>query len=150
MATIHLPPDFREFFQLLNANRVEYLLVGGYAVGYHGYPRATVDLDIWVAISPDNAHRLLVTLEQFGFGKNVGASIELLTQPGNVIRMGLSPLRIEIQTIISGLSFTECYARRVVADLDGTPVSIISVDDLKINKRAAGRLKDLNDLENLT
>lgn len=118
-------------------------------MGYHGYPRATVDLDIWVAISPDNAHRLLVTLEQFGFGRDVGTSIELLTQPGNVIRMGLSPLRIEIQTIISGVSFTECYARRVVADLDGTPVSIISVDDLKINKRAAGRLKDLNDLENL-
>jgi hypothetical protein len=149
MATTHLPPDFREFFRLLDANRVEYLLVGGYAVGYHGYPRATVDLDIWVAISPDNAHRLLVTLEQFGFGRDVGASMELLTQPGNVIRMGLSPLRIEIQTIISGVSFTECYARRVVADLDGTPVSIISVGDLKINKRAAGRLKDLNDLENL-
>ncbi len=149
MATIHLPPDFREFFQLLNANRVEYLLVGGYAVGYHGYPRATVDLDVWVATSPENAHRLLAALEQFGFGKDAGTSIELLTQPGNVIRMGSPPLRIEIQTVISGVGFAECYSRRVMAGLDGVPVSVISAEDLKANKRAAGRLKDLNDLENL-
>ncbi len=149
MATIHLPPDFKEFFQLLNANQVEYLLVGGYAVGYYGYPRATVDLDIWVAISPANANRLLVALEQFGFGTQAGASVKLLTQAGNVIRLGQSPLRIEIQTTISGVSFEDCYARRIATHLDGTPVTIISVEDLKINKLAAARLKDLNDLENL-
>ena len=149
MATIQLPPDFREFFRLLNANQVEYLLIGGYAVGYHGYPRATVDLDVWIAVSPENARRVLAVLGQFGFGGVTGASAELLTRPDHVIRMGVVPLRIEIQTGISGVSFSECYARRVIASLDDVPVSIISAEDLKRNKRAAGRHKDLADLDNL-
>ena len=149
MATTHLPPDFREFFQLLNANRVEYLLIGGYAVGFHGYPRPTADVDVWIQTSPDNARRVLAALEAFGFGAGAGANIELLTTPGNVIRMGIPPLRIEIQTEISGVQFEECYARRLVEDLDGIPVPIICIDDLKRNKRAAGRHKDLADLDNL-
>ena len=149
MDTIHLPPDFREFFQFLNANQVEYLLVGGYAVGYYGYPRATVDIDVWVAVSPENARRVLAALEQFGFGSGTGASLDLLDRPGKVVRMGVSPLRIEIQTQISGVSFGACYPRRVMAELDGIAVPLISLDDLKANKRAAGRHKDLNDIENL-
>ena len=148
MATIHLPPDFKEFLQSLNVNRAEYLLVGGYAVGYHGYPRATVDIDIWIAATRENASRVMAALEQFGFG-GTGESVELLTQPDRVVRMGVPPLRIEMQTTLSGVSFDECYARRVVDTLDGVPVSIISADDLKRNKRAAGRLKDLADLEGL-
>ncbi len=149
MATTHLPPDFKEFFQLLNANRVEYLLIGGYAVGCYGYPRPTADVDVWIATSPDNARRVLAALEAFGFGAGAGASAELLTQPGNVVRMGVPPLRIEIQTEISGVRFAECYARRMVKELDGVPVPIIGIEDLKRNKRAAGRHKDLADLENL-
>jgi len=149
MATTHLPPDFREFFQLLNANRVEYLLIGGYAVGCYGYPRPTADVDVWIAISLDNARRVLAALEAFGFGANTGASLDLLTKLGNVVRMGIPPLRIEIQTEISGIQFQECYARRVIKELDGVSVPIISLDDLKRNKRAAGRHKDLADLENL-
>lgn len=149
MATTHLPDDFKEFFQLLNANQVEYLLVGGYAVGYHGYPRATADVDVWIAVAPENARRTLAALEQFGFGASTGASVRLLTEHGNVVRMGHPPLQIEIQTDISGVQFDECYGRRVMADLDGVQVPIISVDDLKRNKKAAGRGKDLVDLESL-
>lgn len=149
MATTRLPPDFREFFQLLNANQVEYLLVGGYAVGLYGYPRPTADVDVWIATSPDNANRVLAALKAFGFGAGTGASLDLLTCPGKVIRMGIPPLRIEIQTEISGVQFEECYARRLIKELDGIPVPIISIEDLKRNKRAAGRHKDLADLDNL-
>ena len=149
MATTHLPPDFREFFQLLNANRVEYLLIGGYAVGCYGYPRPTANVDVWIATSSDNARRVLSALGAFGFGAHTRASLDLLTKPGNVVRMGIPPLRIEIQTEISGIQFEECCARRVVKELDGVSVPIISLDDLKRNKRAAGRHKDLADLENL-
>lgn len=149
MHTTHLPPDFREFLQFLNANQVEYLLIGGYAVGFHGYPRATVDIDVWVAVSPDNTRRLLTALNQFGFGAETGARTDLLTQPGQVIRMGVAPLRIEIQTAISGVDFHDCYRRHVAGDLDGVHVPVISKEDLIANKRAAGRHKDLSDIENL-
>jgi hypothetical protein len=95
MATIHLPPDFKEFLQLLNAHQVEYLLIGGYAVGYHGYPRATADMDIWIAMHPKNAEKVVVVLKEFGF--DVPAlSTELFLKANQIIRMGIPPVRIEI------------------------------------------------------
>jgi len=100
MATIQLPSDFREFLKLLNSHDVRYLLIGGYAVNYHGYPRATGDMDIWVDRDPDNAEKVTTVLRQFGFRQ---ASQELFTEPGNVVRMGVSPLRIEVLTTISGV-----------------------------------------------
>lgn len=148
MATVHLPPDFKEFLKLLQAHQVEYLLIGGYAVGYHGYPRATADMDVWVAIHPQNADRLVAVLKEFGFDVPE-LSAELFLKEHQVIRMGVPPLRIEIVTTISGVSFQECYPERVEALLDGVQVHLISLRHLKINKRASGRHKDLNDLENL-
>lgn len=148
MATIQLPPDFKEFLQLLHTHEVEYLLIGGYAVGYHGYPRATGDMDVWVAISPANAAKLVTVLRDFGFG-TTGASVELFQQPQKVIRMGNPPLRIEILTSISGVEFATCYAARITDSLDGIPVTIINRKDLATNKQASGRMKDLNDLEHL-
>ena len=145
---ITLPLDFKEFLRLLNDNGVEYLLIGGYAVGYHGYPRATGDIDVWVAISPDNAERLVHALEAFGFGAPDLAA-DLFLTPDKIVRMGMPPMRIEISTGISGVDFAECYVDRVKAELDGVPVNIISLRYLKINKRTSGRYKDLNDLENL-
>jgi len=133
---------------LLNEAGAEYLLVGGYAVGIHGYVRPTADLDVWVATTPANADRVMAALTEFGFGET-GVQREWLTEGRNVIRMGLPPLRLEIQTSISGVSFDECYARAQTVDIDGVPVKVISLEDLKSNKRAAGRHKDLNDLENL-
>ena len=148
MATINLPPDFSEFVRLLNAHQVEYLLIGGYAVAYHGYPRATADMDIWIATHPRNAARVVAALKEFGF--DVPAlSVELFQTENQIVRMGVPPVRIEIATGISGVSFAECYAARVIDVLDGLEVSLISLHDLKRNKRASGRHKDLDDLENL-
>ena len=148
MATIRLPNDFKDFLKLLNANRVEYLLIGGYAVGYHGYPRATGDMDVWVAVNPENADRIVVALKQFGFTVPE-LSAELFLRQNQIVRMGLPPVRIELMTTISGVEFQECYAAKVVAELDGIKVNLINLKYLKINKKASGRYKDLNDLENL-
>ena len=148
MATVHLPPDFKDFLRLLNAHQVEYLLVGGYAVGYHGYPRATADMDIWVAISPKNADKLAVVLKAFGFDVPE-LSADLFLEENQIIRMGVPPVRIEIITTASGVTFEDCYAERVADELDGIEVNLISLEHLKINKRASGRHKDLNDLEHL-
>ncbi len=148
MATIHLPSDFKEFLKLLNVHQVEYLLIGGYAVGYHGYPRATADMDIWVAINPSNAQRIVVVLKEFGFDLPK-LSPELFLKEWQIIRMGVPPIRIEIATTVSGVNFNECFAERVVDTLDGVEVSLISLKHLKLNKKACGRHRDLADLENL-
>jgi hypothetical protein len=144
-----LPSDFKEFLKLLNSKQVEYLLVGGYAVGYHGYSRATADIDIWIAINPDNARKVTQAIHEFlGFDVE-GATPELFLQENKVARMGVPPFRIEVLTTISGVRFEECYAERVVDSLDDVEVPLISLKHLKINKQASGRLKDLNDLEHL-
>jgi hypothetical protein len=143
-----LPPDFREFLSLLHSHGVKYLLIGGYAVGYHGYPRATNDLDIWVALAPENAERIVAALRAFGFDLPE-LSANLFLQDESMVRMGVPPVRIELTTSISGVSFDECYAGRIVETLDGVEVNIINLQHLKINKKASGSFKDLNDLENL-
>jgi predicted nucleotidyltransferase len=143
-----VPPDFKEFLRLLNAHRVEYLLVGGYAVAYHGYPRATADMDIWIAADPENAEKVVAALKEFGFDEP-GLSAELFVKEGQMVRMGEPPVRIEIATTISGVVFGDCYRQRVVDVLDGVEVNIISLAHLKANKKAAGRHRDLDDLENL-
>jgi hypothetical protein len=143
-----LTDDFREFLRLLNATRVDYLLVGGYAVGLHGYPRATVDLDVWVRATPDNAGRILQALRAFGFDLPA-LEPRLFVDPRSIVRFGTPPFRIEIMTSIDGVDYDTCRRRPSVFDVEGLPVPVISLDDLKINKRAAGRNKDLADLDNL-
>ena len=147
MAT-KLEPDFKEFLKLLNAWEVEYLLIGGYAVGYHGYPRTTADMDVWIAVNPSNAEKMVSVLHEFGFG-TPELTTDTFLQQGRIIRMGYPPVRIEIATTISGVDFGECYADRVIDAIDGIRLNIISLNHLKLNKRASGRLKDLADLENL-
>ena len=148
MAMIHLPPDFKEFLRLLNAHQVEYLLIGGYAVGYHGYPRATVGMDIWIAMHPVNAERMTAVLKEFGFDLPE-LSAELFLTEWHIIRLGVPPIRVEIATMISGVNFNECYTDRIVDMLDGVKVHMISLKHLKSNKKASGRHQDLSDLENL-
>ena len=148
MATTHLPPDFKEFLRLLNVHEVEYLLIGGYAVSYHGYPRATADMDIWVAVHPANADRLVAALKEFGFDLP-DLTPDLFLREWQIIRLGVPPVRIEIATTISGVNFAECYAERVEDTLDGVPVNLISRQRLKQNKKASGRHQDLADLEHL-
>ncbi|MCD4655423.1 hypothetical protein K8T06_15995 [bacterium] len=144
---IKLARDFREFLKLLNSNKISYLLIGGYAVAYHGYPRTTNDMDIWIAVTPDNIRRVISTLRQFGFDSP--QLVPELFQDDKVLRMGLPPIRIKLLTSISGVRFEDCFKRRIQDNMDGVDVSLISLDDLKLNKKASGRYKDLNDLENL-
>ena len=148
MATVRLPPDFKEFLKLLNAHQVEYLLIGGYAVAYYGYPRATADIDFWIAVNPANAERIVTVLREFGFSPPE-LSPQLFLKDWQIIRLGVPPVRIELATTISGVNFAECYAQRVVDLLDGVKVNLISLQHLKLNKKAAGRHQDLADLENL-
>jgi len=148
MASVNLPPDFKEFLKLLSDHEVAYLLVGGYAVAYHGYPRATADMDIWVGIHPHNAQRLVDAIKAFGFDMPELSS-DVFLKEDRIIRMGVPPIRIEIVTSASGVDFEQCYAARVVDELDGVAVNLINLEHLKINKKAAGRHRDLDDLDNL-
>lgn len=134
--------------RLLNSERAEYLVVGGYALALHGHPRATGDLDIWVAVRPENAARIVRALRSFGFSADE-AQADLFLSPGLVVRMGVPPLRIELLTGISGVQFDECFARRETVEQDGITVPFISLPDLRANKKAAGRAQDLADLETL-
>ncbi|MEK7706348.1 MAG: DUF6036 family nucleotidyltransferase [Myxococcota bacterium] len=143
-----LARDSREFVELLSSHHVDYVIVGGHAVAYHGYPRFTGDIDVLVRPSTSNAHRVLAALKQFGFG-NVGIEIEDLTTPGKVIQLGQPPNRIDIVTRITGVDFDDAWSTKVTAVLDGIPVFILGREGLLKNKRATGRAKDLADVEAL-
>jgi len=134
---------------LLASHQVEYILIGGYAVGYHGYPRATADMDLWVAIRQENAEKLVAVLKKFGFDVPE-LSTNLFLKENQIVRMGVPPMRIELLTTISGVRFEECYSERITDTIDGVEVSIINLKHLKLNKRASGRHKDLDDLEHLS
>lgn len=149
MDTIPLLPDFRELLKFLSDQKVEYLVVGGMAVNYYGHHRATGDLDLWVAVTPDNQDRLAAALKRFGFSEQAVSKRPLLCKP-KFIRIGNPPLRVEIHSELSGVSFDECFARSEVAVIEGVNVRFISLDDLVQNKRAAGRTKDLADIEVLS
>lgn len=147
MAT-KLHDHFKEFLRLLNDHGVEYLLIGGYAVGLYGYPRATMDLDLWISASPENARNVSASMQSFGFPPN-SVPPDAFQNPDAIFRMGLPPVRIELSTSISGVQFSDCWQRAAHKLLDGVPVRVIGLADLKINKRASGRHKDLDDLEHL-
>jgi predicted nucleotidyltransferase len=148
MAKIELHPDFEDFLKLLNSRGVEYLVVGGYAVGYYGYPRATGDIDIWIAVNETNAEKAAQALRDFGMPE-AESTKSLFNEKDKVVRMGMPPVRIEVITGASGVVFADCYRRKKVELVDDIPVNFISLDDLKANKRAAGRHKDLDDVEHL-
>jgi predicted nucleotidyltransferase len=148
MPEISLDQNFREFLELLNSAKIKYLVIGGYAVNYHGHHRFTGDIDLWVAVEPTNAERLSAALEQFGFSPG-SVPPSLFLELGRVFQFGRVPVRIDLLTGPSGVEFEGCYARRVEAELDGVNVPIIGLDVLKANKRASGRDKDLQDLKNL-
>ena len=142
-----LPNDFKEFLNLLNRHEVRYMVVGGYAVGYHGYPRTTNDLDVWVAADQKNIAGLLIALNAFGFSDP--AMQQWAQSPRKTLRMGYPPVQIEVLTQISGVEFEQAHARRIEASFDDVSVFVISIGDLRANKRAAGRAKDQDDLLNL-
>ena len=133
---------------MLKTKNIDYLLIGGYAVGYHGYPRATNDMDIWIAIDSKTAEKMVQALKEFGFD-TPELTTELFLKKNNIVRMGIAPMRIEILNSISGVDFNECFQQRVIDEIDGIEVNIINLKQLKINKQASGRHKDLDDVENL-
>ncbi|HNT78597.1 MAG TPA: hypothetical protein PKH77_26605 [Anaerolineae bacterium] len=143
-----LNQDFREFITSLNDNDVRYLVIGGYAVALHGHPRYTKDIDIWIEMSSENAARMVKALEQFGFG-SLGLQAADFQAPEQIIQLGYPPSRIDLITTPPGVEFTSCYAARVEVEVDGVKVNFIDLENLKRSKRAAGRLQDLADLENL-
>ena len=143
-----LNQDFKEFIQSLNDNQVRYLVIGGCAVALHGYPRYTKAIDIWIEMSPINAANMLKALEQFGFG-SLGLQASDFLEPDQIIQLGYPPNRIDLMTTPPGVEFESCYASRIEVQLDEVRVNFIDLDNLKRNKRAAGRLQDLADLENL-
>ncbi len=145
---IPLPTEFSAFLKSLNDHDVRYLLISGFAVAYHGYPRATDDIDVWVARDRENAERLVRAIKAFGFDVPE-LSAALFLQKDRIVRMGYPPLRIELQTSISGVRFEACYRRKLEGQIGDLAVPLISLLDLKKNKRASGRHKDLADLENL-
>ena len=139
--------DFKEFAELLGARGVEYLVVGGYALAAHGHPRYTGDIDFWVRPESRNLARLLDALRDFGFG-SLGLTLADFTDD-TVIQLGQPPRRVDLLTAIDGVTFDACFARREAVDFAGVRLNIIGLEDFKANKRAAGRLKDLADLESL-
>jgi hypothetical protein len=143
-----LNPDFREFFQLLNDNKVRYLIVGGYAVAYHGYPRYTKGIDVWIWINPDNAARVIKTLIDFGF-ESLGLKADDFLETDTIIQLGYAPNRIDLIMGMPGVEFESCYIKRIDEEIDGVRLSFIDLESLKKSKRASGRLQDLADLENL-
>jgi hypothetical protein len=148
MARPGLPRDFSEFLRLLAEHDVDYLVVGGYAVGYHGYPRVTGDIDIWIRSDQENADRVVRVLQAFGFDVPE-LHAELFLEPGQIVRLGVPPTRIEILTSVSGLTFDEAVSGRVQTDWDDVPVTVIGLTALLRNKKASARPKDLDDLAQL-
>ena len=140
--------DFKEFVGLLNELGVEHLIVGGYAVGVHGHPRYTGDLDIWIASTPENAARILAAVERFGFDQ-LGITVDDFIHEERVLQLGQPPFRIDVLTSIDGVRFADCYPNRLEIDYEGVRASFIGLEDLRRNKKASGRLKDLADLDEL-
>lgn len=143
-----LSQDFKEFVELLIKHKAEYLIVGGYAVGVHGHPRYTGDLDIWLHSTQENAKKILNCLKEFGFGSFQLSENDFLKE-NNVIQLGNPPLRIDLLTNIDGVTFNECFSNRKEIEIDGISVSFIGYNDLIKNKLKTGRAKDLDDIENL-
>lgn len=147
MGTTRIPPDFKEFLKLLIVHDARFLLIGGYAVNAFGYVRNTIDLDVWIASDPENQQRVISAVREFAFPN---AADDLLDESAATLRMGVPPLRIEVLKSISGVRFEECWLRRVFIEDDELTIPMISLADLRTNKRASGKGKDLIDLEELS
>jgi len=141
--------DFKEFIELLNKHEVKYLVVGGYAVAFHGHPRYTKDLDVWIWLEEHNAQKIIDVLIDFGFA-SLQFNREDFLNPKNIIQLGQPPNRIDILTELSGVNFEECYEKRKAITINDLEVNFIDLDNLKKNKKASGRFQDLADLENLS
>lgn len=149
MDPIRLNADFRDFLKCLNEAGVEYLLIGGHAVAYYGYVRPTSDMAIWIALDRVNAEKAVAAIRAFFGTEMTGLTPEWFLDAKNVSRFGARPFLIEILTAIDGGDFATAFKRRAQVEIEGVKINVIALEDLKTNKRASGRNKDLADLDNL-
>lgn len=145
---MEVQPDFRDLLELFNEHKVEYVIVGGYALAFHGAPRYTGDIDILVRPDPDNAQGVMKALDAFGFG-SVGLTTEDFQYPGKVVQLGVPPVRIDIVTSVTNVTWEAAASNRVEGKYGDVVVHYIGLSDFISNKRAIGRKKDLADLEAL-
>src|SRR5437588_259781 len=144
-----LQSDLREFIELLNSHEVRYLIVGGYAVAYHGHPRFTGDIEFFIEASSENASKLMAVLNDFGFG-GIGLKASDFDRPDQIVQLGYPPNRIDLITSLSGATFADAWEKRIIDELDGVPVNFIDKRTLLANKASTGRLKDKADLDALS
>ncbi|MBP8911125.1 MAG: hypothetical protein KBI32_06450 [Phycisphaerae bacterium] len=140
--------DFKELLELFNRHKAEYIIVGGYALALHGAPRVTGNIDLFVRPADENAERILMALDELGFG-SLNLSKEDFTTPGMIVQLGVPPVRIDIITRVSGVPWEKADAGKVVGFYANTPVYFIGREDFLVNKRTTGRGKDLADIEAL-
>jgi predicted nucleotidyltransferase len=145
---MELNQDFKEFIELLNNHNVKYMVVGGYAVGYHGHPRYTKDIDLWVLMKSNNASNIIKSVKEFGF-ESLGLEEEDFLNSDNIIQLGFPPNRIVLLTEIAGVEFESCYSNKLTIEFEGVTIPFISLNDLIKNKQSSGRLQDLADAEKL-
>jgi hypothetical protein len=147
--TIQLPREFKEFIALLNAEKVDYLLIGGWALALHGHPRYTGDMDIWIRPTLENAEAMIRVLRQFGFSSKK-FDPEAFIKEENIFRFGFPPMQVDIINTIPGVDFASCYENRLVVEAESVPINVIGLDDFKKNKIASGRPKDITDADSVT
>ncbi len=143
-----LNKDFKEFIALLNAHRVKYIIVGGYAVGFYGHPRFTGDIDFWIAYDVENATKVISVLKHFGF-ESLNLKAEDLSTDDVVIQLGYEPTRIDLLTSVTGLNFEDCYKKSIRSVVEDIEINFIDLESLIRNKLATGRKQDIADADNL-
>ena len=143
-----LNQNFKEFIALLNGHNVRYLIVGGYAVAFHGHPRYTKDLVVWISPDTENLAKFLKALDQFGFD-SLGLREEDFMDPDEMIQLGIAPNRIDLFTALRGVEFDTCYQSRIAIEIDDVTACVIDLQNLRRNKTVSGRPQDLADLSNL-
>lgn len=145
---MEIQTDFKELLELLNVHSVDYMIVGGYALAFHGAPRYTGDIDIFIRADNENAERIMKALEEFGFG-SVGIEMSDFIFENKVVQLGVPPVRVDIITSISGVTWDEAFSSRIEGEYGDVPVYFIGIDQFIKNKRSIGRKKDMADLEAL-
>jgi len=145
---MEVQPDFKELFELLNAHKAEFIIVGAYALAFHGVPRFTGDIDIFVKPDPENAKKILSALEEFGFG-SLDLTTSDLQDPDKVVQLGVAPVRVDLITSLTGVSWQEAFSGKVQGTFGNVPVYYLGRKEFLSNKKALGRKKDLADIEAL-
>ena len=140
--------DFEDFISLCNKYELEYLVIGGFAVSVHGYPRATKDLDLCINKTEANAKKILSILKDFGFG-SLNFKMEDFLKEGVIVQLGYEPIRIDILNDLNGIDFNFAFENKRVVNMNGVPTNFIGYNELLINKERAGRDKDLLDVKKL-